>query len=81
LPAFAEPSLMGQTGLINMPDARIDPDGTWRTGYSYASPYATVWSSLTALPRIEVSTHYTAIRGVPGFPDNPTADYGDYKDK
>ena len=40
LPAHAEPSLTGQTGLITMPDARIDPDGTWRTGYSIADPYA-----------------------------------------
>ena len=73
--------MIGQTGLINMPDARIDPDGTWRTGYSFADPYAAFWTSLTALPRIEGSLRYTAIRGVPGFPDDPTADYGDYKDK
>ncbi len=64
-----------------MPDARIDPDGTWRTGYSYASPYATIWMSLTALPRIETSLRYTAIRGVEAFADDPAADYGDYKDK
>ncbi|MEO8164337.1 MAG: YjbH domain-containing protein [Betaproteobacteria bacterium] len=80
--SHAEPSLTGQTGLIYMPDARIDPDGTWRTGYSYASPYAAVWMSLTALPRIETSLRYTAIRGVPGFIDPARADsYGDYKDK
>ena len=82
VPAHAEPSLTGQTGLIAMPDARIDPDGTWRTGYSYASPYATVWTSLTALPRLEASLRYTAIRGVPGFIDPARAgSYGDYKDK
>ena len=80
--ARAEPSLTGQTGLITMPDARIDPDGTWRTGYSFASPYATVWTSLTALPRIEGSLRYTAIRGVPGFIDPARAgSYGDFKDK
>ena len=82
LPAHAEPSLTGQTGLIAMPDARIDPDGTWRTGYSLASPYATVFTSLTALPRLEGSLRYTAIRGVPGFIDPARAGtYGDYKDK
>jgi hypothetical protein len=53
-PAHAEPSLTGQTGLIYMPDARLDPDGTWRTGYSRAEPYGAVWISLTALPRLEV---------------------------
>ena len=82
LSAHAEPSLTGQTGLIYMPDARIDPDGTWRTGYSFASPYATVWASLTALPRIEGSLRYTAIRGVPGFIDPARGgSYGDFKDK
>ena len=81
-PIYAEPSLTGQTGLIYMPDARIDPDGTWRTGYSFADPYATVWVSLTAMPRIEASLRYTAIRGVPGFIDPARAgSYGDYKDK
>lgn len=78
----AEPSLTGQTGLIYMPDARIDPDGTWRTGYSFADPYAAVWVSLTAMPRLEASLRYTAIRGVPGFIDPARAgSYGDYKDK
>ena len=82
LPAHAEPSLTGQTGLIAMPDARIDPDGTWRTGYSLASPYSAVFTSLTALPRLEGSLRYTAIRGVPGFTDPERAgSYGDFKDK
>ena len=82
LPAHAEPSLTGQTGLIYMPDARIDPDGTWRTGYSFADPYAAVWVSLTALPRLEGSMRFTAIRGVPGFIDPARAgSYGDFKDK
>ncbi|HUF21658.1 MAG TPA: YjbH domain-containing protein [Burkholderiales bacterium] len=79
--ALAEPSLTGQTGLIYMPDARIDPDGTWRSGFSYADPYSTIWTSVTALPRFEGSFRYTTIKGVPGFPDRPDADYGDYKDK
>jgi len=80
-PAAAEPSLTGQTGLIYMPDARLDPDGTWRTGYSRAEPYGAVWTSLTALPRFEGSLRYTEINGVPGFGSQPNTDYGDYKDK
>ena len=59
--------MTGQTGLIYMPDARIDPDGTWRTGYSINDPYSAVWISLTAMPRLEASLRYTAIDGVPGF--------------
>jgi len=81
MPASAEPSLTGQTGLIYMPDARLDPDGTWRTGYSRAEPYGAVWTSLTALPRLEASLRYTEINGVPAFPDRPDTNYGDFKDK
>ena len=78
---LAEPNLGGQTGLIYMPDARIDPDGTWRSGFSYADPYSTIWTSVTALPRFEGTFRYTTIKGLPGFPDRPDADYGSYKDK
>jgi len=81
MPAWAEPSLSGQTGLIYMPDARLDPDGTWRTGYSFAEPYGAVWTSLTALPRLEGSLRYTEINGVPGFGSQPGTDYGDFKDR
>lgn len=81
--AFAEPSLTGQTGLINMPDARMAPDGAWRFGLSYADPYVAGWSSVTILPRVEVSGRYTRIKGVPGFgPNDPRSKtYGDFKDK
>ena len=79
--AFAEPSMTGQTGLIFMPDARIDPDGTLRSGYSFTDPYRAIWTSLSAMPRFEASFRYTEINGVPGFPDRPDANYGDYKDK
>ncbi len=80
-PVHAEPSLTGQTGLIYMPDARLDPDGTWRTGYSRAEPYGAVWTSLTALPRLEGSLRFTEINGVPAFGSQPNTDYGDFKDK
>ena len=74
-------STTGQTGLINMPDARIAPDGTLRFGYGFAEPYPTLWSSITMLPRLELSARYTRIMGVPAFPNDPAADFGDYKDK
>ncbi len=74
----AEPSLTGQTGLIYMPDARVDPDGTWRSGYSFTDPYRAIWTSLTAMPRLEASFRYTEIDGAPsGLGD----DFGDFKDK
>ena len=37
--AVAEPNTTGQTGLINMPDARMDEDGSFRFGASYFRPY------------------------------------------
>jgi membrane-associated phospholipid phosphatase len=77
----ALPSATGQTGLISMPDARFAPDGTWRTGYSFLRPYHALWSSLTAMPWLEGSFRYTRIQYVPGFPNRPGTDYGDYKDK
>ena len=75
------PSNTGQTGLINMPDARLAPDGTWRTGYSFDRPYHDLWSSISFLPWLEASFRFTRIQGVPGFPDRPDTNYGDYKDK
>jgi len=45
-------STTGQTGLINMPDARLAPDGTLRFGYGFAEPYPALWTSITMLPRL-----------------------------
>jgi hypothetical protein len=64
-----------------MPDARIAPDGTWRTGYSYLEPYQALWSSITAMPWLEGSFRYTRIMHVEAFPGRPDAHFGDYKDK
>ncbi|HKA39544.1 MAG TPA: YjbH domain-containing protein, partial [Burkholderiales bacterium] len=72
-------STTGQTGLINMPDARVAPDGTLRFGYSYADPYATIWTSITFLPRIELSGRVTRVLRVPEPTFGDT--YGDFKDK
>ena len=77
-PAVAEPSTSGQTGLINMPDARIEPDGTLRFGTSYFRPYLPIWSSITLLPRLEFSGRYTIIRGLNG---GLGKGFGDFKDK
>ncbi len=80
--AWPEPSQIGQGGLIAMPDARVDPDQTWRLGLSITSPYTTLWSSVTAMPWLEVSARITQIDGVAGFPSSPyEQSYGDYKDK
>jgi membrane-associated phospholipid phosphatase len=78
----ALPSTSGQSGLISMPDARIAPEGTWRTGYSYLNPYPAVWTNLAIMPWLEGNFRFTRIMYVQAFPNRPDAqDYGDYKDK
>jgi hypothetical protein len=74
----AQPSTTGQTGLINMPDARVADDGVFRLGASYFRPYGTFWSSITFLPRLELSGRYTVIRGLSS---GLGQGFGDYKDK
>lgn len=81
LHSLAQPSTTGQTGLVNMPDGRVAPEGTLRFGASYNDPYTALWSSITFLPRLELSARYTIIDDTATFPDNPDADFGDYKDK
>lgn len=76
---LAEPSVLGQTGLIHMPDARLAPDGGFRIGISDDSPYSAIWSSVTLLPRLEVSARYTTIDDIPVFEDD--ANVGDFRDK
>ncbi|MGY8626529.1 YjbH domain-containing protein [Chromobacterium violaceum] len=80
--AFAQPSLTGQIGYINMPSARVGEDGTFSFGYGYDKPYGILWTSTTVLPWLEVSGRYTSISGVPGFTDQQYGGgYGRYKDK
>ena len=76
--AAAEPNTTGQTGLINMPDARIEEDGRFRFGASYFRPYLPVWASISMLPRLELSGRYTIIRGLSS---ELGQGFGDYKDK
>jgi hypothetical protein len=75
----AEPSLLGQTGLINMPDARIEESGTLRFGYAYYEPYPTLWSTISMFSRLEFGARYTRFMRVTAF--GGQENYGDYKDK
>ncbi|AXE29394.1 hypothetical protein DK842_05445 [Chromobacterium phragmitis] len=80
--ALAQPSLTGQIGYINMPSARVGDDGTFSFGYGYDKPYGILWTSITALPWLEVSGRYTSISGIAGFSDQQYGGaYGRYKDK
>jgi len=82
--ATASPTLQGQPGYINMPNANVDPDGTVSFGYSYDSPYGTTWLSTALLPFLQVSGRYVAINGIAGFSRDPGeygSAYGRFKDK
>src|ERR1700716_1588497 len=75
----------GPTGLINMPDARFNPDGTLRFGMAYVAPYFDLSANATLLPWLETNLAVTRISGVAGFPTQTSAGfgsaYGAYKDK
>ncbi len=64
-----------------MPDGRIASEGVLRFGVSYNDPYGAIWSSISFLPRLELSARYTRLDGVSAFQDVEGADFGDYKDK
>ena len=72
----AQPSLLGQSGLINMPDARLDDEEKLRFGVSETDPYFSAWASVTLLPRLEISGRYTTIDNLPAFGNS-----GDFRDK
>src|SRR5713226_3772665 len=79
------PANAGPTGLINMPDARFNPDGTLRFGMAYARPYLDLSANATLLPWLETNLAITRISGVPGFFTETStgfgAAYGAYKDR
>jgi membrane-associated phospholipid phosphatase len=78
------PALQGQSGYINMPSANVEADGTFSTGYSYDSPYGSLWVSSTIFPFLQVTGRYVSINGIPGFSNvrgEYGSEYGRYKDK
>ncbi len=80
----AAPANNGQAGYINMPSARVAPDGTFSTGYSYDRPYGAFWVSATVLPALQMTGRFISVSGVPGFTDvqgDYGSEYGRYKDK
>jgi len=82
--SFVKAGAPGPTGLINMPDARFDPDGTLRFGMASAPPYFNLTANATLLPWLETNLGVTRINGVPGFSTERGgfgAGYGAYKDK
>ena len=77
----AAPTMLGQTGMVNMPNARIAEDGTLRFGLSQFSPYTTFWSSLSMFPWLELGARYTSIENTVAFANRSGSDFGTFKDK
>lgn len=78
------PLRQGQSDYVNMPNATLDPEGTFTLGYGYDSPYGTASASSTILPFLQVTARYVSINGIPGFTNDPNGyggGYGRYKDK
>ena len=80
----ATPSVMGQSGYVNMPSAWVERDGTITAGYGYDSPYGGGWVTATVLPFLQVTGRYVSVTGIPAF-GNADPEYGKkygrYKDK
>jgi len=72
------PAQKGQTGLVNMPTARVAKDGTLRFGFSRFEPYRALWSSLSVFPWLELGARYTSVDHTQGL-ENPN--FGTFKDK
>ena len=79
----AAPTIHGQSGYINMPNASVEKDGTFSVGYGYDSPYGALWATSTILPFMQVTGQYASITGIPAFTTEGDygSNYGRYKDK
>jgi len=80
----AAPTVQGQSGYVNMPNARVEADGTVSVGYAHDRPYGSLWVTATPLPFLQVTGRYVSISGIAGFTDvkgEYGSEYGRYKDK
>ena len=80
----ATPTVQGQSGYVNMPNAVVEPDSTFTIGYGHDSPYGSLWATVTPLPFLQVTGRYVSITGIPGFSraeGEYGSGYGRYKDK
>jgi membrane-associated phospholipid phosphatase len=67
-----------------MPSAWVEADGTVSAGYSYDSPYGSLWTTATVMPFLQFTGRYVSITGTPGFTNAQGqygSAYGRYKDK
>jgi membrane-associated phospholipid phosphatase len=78
----ATPNLQGQSGYVNMPNAIVEPDGSFMLGYAQDSPYGALWATATVLPFLQVTGRYVSVQGIAPFREGiDGSGYGRYKDK
>jgi len=78
----AAPNLQGQSGYVNMPNAVVEPDGSFSFGYAYDSPYGNLWATSTVLPFLQVTGRYVSVNNIAPFREGiDGSGYGKYKDK
>lgn len=72
-----------KSGYINMQNAVVEANGAFTAGYSYDSPYSTIYTSVSLLPFLQVTGRYVGVTGVRGFEGGGEygANYGRNKDK
>jgi hypothetical protein len=75
---FDMSSNWGGTGLMEIPTARILPDGAMRLGMATASPYQWYTFGFGVLPGLEFSGRYTNVTNIPGGLE---PEFGSFKDK
>ncbi len=69
-----------RAGYLNMPSARMSPEGTFAFGYSFVPPYRNYSMLAQAFPFLEISGSYRIFRGVEDSLLSPTG-FGDFSDK
>ncbi|MBI5188641.1 MAG: YjbH domain-containing protein [Nitrospirae bacterium] len=74
---FVNPANWGGTGLLEIPNARVLPEGRYRMGISQIKPYRYYYLTLSPLKRLEITGRITEVIGVPAL----LPGYGNAKDK
>jgi membrane-associated phospholipid phosphatase len=65
-----------------MPNALMEPDGSFMLGYARDSPYGTLWATATVLPFLQVTGRYVSVKNIAPFSEGiDGSGYGKYKDK
>jgi len=73
----AYPSNWGSTGLMEIPNARVMREKSFRIGASQVKPYRYYYGTVSPLKGLEIGGRVVEILDVPAL----TEEYGNYKDK